>query len=444
MSADLTDLVLERRVLGACLLKPELCLRYELSTQDFASQAHQLVWQVILTLHADGENVDTERVRGKLLDLGKLETVGGENFLLDLTDTVPLDDLPVERLVRLRRLRAIRHAGLRVALDCETGDLDRAVNSLASAHTASLEGVHRGRTVSAIELCEDLLGELSNERARVPRVHPGYALLEEKLGSLPLGTTIAVLASTNVGKSTYTLELLLRAATRRVAAGYLSIEDQKPVVRARLVGMASGVSSRKILQERVEPHELEKLVAGLGQLDRLKNDLSISILQGGTDTDVCAAMSELAARGAKIIAVDYLQKISSSRSYASKAHEIASIASRVTSHAQRLGVVCVLVSQCARDKTRLNECPSKHDMKESGDLENMVDAIIGIWREFEDDFAPIWVRLLKVKWGGVGASWRLERHRVTARLEEVEGSDRENPPDARGDWKHRQNGRAAC
>jgi replicative DNA helicase len=444
VNRELWDLDLERQVLGSCLLKPELLLRYGLVQEDFASTPHRVIWAALLYLFAEGDGVDTVRLRARLLDTGKLEAVGGLEYVLGLTATIPDADLPIERLQHFRRLRALSDATQTVARHCAEANLDHAVNALADAHAAALQGARKGRTVSGIELCEDLLDELTGAKPSTPLVHPGFSLLADKLGLLPLGCTVAVLASTNVGKSSYALELLLRAAQRSVGAGYLSVEDQKPVVRARLAGMVSGVSSRKILQGRIEPHELEPLTRGLGELDRLKRHLSVSILQGGTEADVCAAMTELASRGAQIVVVDYLQKISSSRSYASKAHEVASIASRITSHAQRLGVICILVSQCTRDKTKLNECPSKHDMKESGDLENMCDAIIGLWREYEDDFAPIWVRLLKVKWGGVGVSWRLQRDRKTARLDEVEGSDRELPPDQRGDWAHRKNGRASC
>ena len=444
MSTELWDLELERRVLGSCLLRPEYLLRYALVPDDFASTANKLVWAALMELHQRGEPIDELRLRIHLEDQRKLGAVGGNEYLLSLTETLPDAELPIERLQRFRRLRALGDATRRVTRHVQDADFDRAINALADAHTAALEGARKARTTSAIELCEDLLDELTGERPTAPRIHPGFSLLEEKLGSLPLGCTVAILANTNVGKSTYALEMLLRAATRQVGAGYLSVEDQKPVVRARLASMVSGISSRKILHGRVEPHEIEPIARGLGELERLKRHLSVSILQGGTEADVCAAMTELASRGAQLICVDYLQKISSSRSYASKAHEIASTASRITSHAQRLGVVCVLISQCTRDRTKLNECPSKHDMKESGDLENMVDAIIGLWREYEDDFAPVWARLLKVKWGGVGASWRLQRDRKTGRLDEVEGSDREQPPDARGDWSHRKAGRASC
>jgi replicative DNA helicase len=244
-------------------------------------------------------------------------------------------------------------------------------------------------------------------------------IMEEKLGSIPQGCTVAVLASTNVGKSSLVLEMLVRAAQRNVTCGYLSVEDQEPVVRSRLVGMLSGVSSRAILERKLNASDFDRIGKAYEELKKLRERLHVSILQGGTDVDVCSSLSELAAKGCKLVAVDYIQKVTASRTYQNKAHEVSASATRITSHAQRLGLACVVVSQCGRDKTRLNECPSKHDMKESGDLENMVDAIIGLWREHESDVAPIKARLLKVKWGGVGDQWELKRNTRTGRLEEV-------------------------
>lgn len=437
MTPELHDITLERHVLGACLIKPSLLLATELTGEDFWSESNCRIWHALQHLQTSGTPINTVTLRSRLLDEKLLTAVGGDDYLLGLTDTIPPDHLPVERLRRLTRLRGLREAVQKTLARCEQADLDGAVTALADAHQAALQGVRNKRTQNALDLCYPLLEELESGKPSVPRIHPGYVLLEEHLGSIPQGCTVAVLASTNVGKSTFALEMLLRAAQRCVVGGYLSVEDQEAVVSSRLVGMLSGVSSRRILHHRVGEHDLRRIAAAYAELDRIKNYLHCSILQGGTDADVCAAMSELAARGVKLLVVDYLQKITSARSYANKAHEVSAAATRITSHAQRLGIACVLLSQCTRDKSRANECPSKHDAKESGDIENMVDAMIALWREYEDDFAPIWARLIKGKWGGVGQGWRLQRSDKTGRLDEVDGSDREEPPDARGDWKQR-------
>ena len=435
MRAELYDVVLERQVLGSCLLKGTLLYGAELTEDDFYSEAHRQIWLALTRLHLAKIPINTLTLRSQLLDDKLLGPVGGDEFLLGLTDTIPQEFLPVDRVRRLARLRGVRVSIARALAACDAADLDGTVLGLAEAHQAAMHSVQRRRAQNALELCLPLLEELAQGTESIPRIHPGYDILEEKLGSIPEGCTIAILASTNVGKSSFALEMLLRAAKRNVSCGYLSVEDQEPVVRSRVLAMLSGVSSRKILHRRIDDEDFRKLAGAYDELRAIKERLHVSILQGGTDADVCAAMTDLASRGVKMVAVDYLQKITSSRTYANKAHEMSAAATRITSHAQRLGLVCVLVSQCTRDKTKLNECPSKHDMKESGDLENMVDAIVGLWREYEDDLAPVWARLLKVKWGGVGLTWRLQRDPYTGRLEEAAGSDAAEVPTPKPTWK---------
>lgn len=438
MTPTLYDLELERWVLGACLLKPQLLLSLDVSEADFFAGKHQVIWRGLLQLHAEGEPVNTEHLRSKLLDDGKLQAAGGLEYLLDLTDTIPADDLPTERLRRLTRLRGIHTAAQGVLAACAGADIDKAIAALADAHAAALAGASRNRTKSILELCEGLLQELSQPPNPHDLIHPGYELFAEQFGLIPAQSTIGILADTNVGKSSFMLECLIRMAQRNVVVGYLSVEDQERRVRARLASMLTAVSSRKLLQRDLSRDDMAQLSYGFQSIVSLDKHFYASVLQGGTDADVCAAMAELASRGCKVIAVDYLQKIRPSDKRANKAHEMSDICTRITSHGQRLDCVTFLASQCTRDKTRQNECPSKHDMKESGDLENMLDGIIGLWREYEDDFAPTWARILKAKDGGNGKSWCLQRNRKSGRLEEVPDSHLMDPPDARGEWEHRK------
>jgi replicative DNA helicase len=442
MTEPLHDLELEREVLGAVLLRPELLLSMDVAEPDFYSPAHARIWRELVYLSAEGgateESVNSLTLRARLLDVHQLAAVGGDEYLLGLTDTIPHGGLPVERLRRLARLRALKAAAARLQAACDTADLEHAVGALTAVHEASLSRTSRNKPVDVLELCEGLPAELDRPVDPLKRFHPGYPIMREVMGLIPERTSVGILANTNVGKSTLCLEILARMAARNQVCGYVSVEDQAPRVRARVAGMLTGVSSRMILQHQLSDHGRAQLYRGMGEIDRLKRHLHFSILPGGTETDVCAAMSELANRGVRVFAVDYLQKVRTSRrGRDNKAHEVADIATAITSHAQKLNGVLFLVSQCSRNKERMNECPSKHDAKESGDLENMLDALIGLWREYEDDYAPMWARMIKTKDGGLGGSWCLQRSE-TGRLEEVEGSHSMVPPDQRGDWGHRE------
>lgn len=83
---------------------------------------------------------------------------------------------------------------------------------------------------------------------------------------------------------------------------------------------------------------------------------------------------------------------------------------RLKAHAARLGVALVIVSQLSRPKDKGEGYePNKHDLKESGDLENGAEYVVLLWRSKDHDFAPVHLKLAKSKNGGIGNVWFMQR-----------------------------------
>ena len=432
--------MLEDDALGALLMRPEQLLQIDLTEDDFARPGSRAIYRALLRLHADNEAINIVSLREAMSAAGTLTLAGGPEALAKLAYKMPPRDLPLHKLREKAKLRGIEKALSSAMAACADGSLDEAIGALADAHAAALSGTAKNRTENVLELCTGLLEEMRSPPDPNDNTHLGFEILSELAGPMPRQTSIGVLADTNVGKSTFSMEMLVRMAARNVVCGYLSVEDQKRRVRARVAGMLTGVSSRSILQHRMNSDEGKRFYENFQEIVRLEKHLHFAVLQGGTDADVRAAMSELAHRGCRAVVIDYLQKIEPyrERKQDNKATRVAEMCSRITSHAQRLNMLVVIVSQCTRDKQRMNECPTKHDMKESGELENMLDVVIGLWRECEDDRSPTWARLIKTKDGGLGGSWCMQRDKETGRMEEIKGSDKQDPPDSKGDWQHRK------
>lgn len=440
MTETLHNLDLEREALGSVLLLPETLHRMPFSEPDLYSPAHARIWRELVYLGAEGRQIHTSSLRARLAEVRQLVAVGGDEYLDKLTDTIPSGHTEhFELIAKLARLRRLKAAAMRLAAQCETGDLEEAVSALTGVHEAAREAPERNKPLNVLELCEGLLEEQERPIDTARRYHPGYQIMREVLGLLPARTSIGVVARTNVGKTTFVMETLARMAARNIVCGFVSIEDQHERMRARIAGLLAGVSSRAILQHQLNEHGRAILARGYAEIDRLKRHLHFSIMQGGTADDVCASLSELAHRGCRVFVVDYIQKVRGGqrRGSYSRVDEISEAMSKIVSHVHKLDGVLFLVSQCSRDKERQNECPTLSDLKGSGDLENELDAVIALWREFDDDYSPIWARLLKTKDGGLGGSWCLQRSEA-GRLEEVEGSHHMQPPDQRGEWGHRE------
>lgn len=420
MTRQLYDLEFERKILGACMLKPELMMELDVSDQDFYSDANRLIWQSMLWLQAEGEPVDTLHVRERLVRLNKLQAVGGDGYLLDLTDTIPAGIPPTKRLRELTRLRTLRESALNLlkTIDDE-GDLEKAQAAASELQLWSTEATD-ANLITAFDCAVDVFEVLSGKSKKVLDVHPGLPVMAEAIGDLAVGSLTVIGADSNVGKSSIALEMLIHAAHRTVVCGYISREDPRVLIGRRLLSMMSGIPAKRIRQRDIRGQdEWGRLAHAAGELQEIGARFLVDTKVGGNELDVCAAMTRMAQRGARLVVIDYAQAIELSGKAQDRRNEVAKVASRLKSHANRVGVALVLLSQLTIPQGGEGKEPGKHWLKESRDLTNMAETIVLAWRTEESEWAPIHLKVAKGKDGGLGQQWSMLRSKTTGRLEEV-------------------------
>jgi hypothetical protein len=206
----------ERAALGKCLLEPSLLLSSGLEEQDFYLQKHRYIWAALLWLEADGLPVDTINLADHLEKMERLALVGGRNYLLDLTDTIPAA-VPSTLLRRLRRERDALTVMNRVQAAIAQDDLAEARRAL----TAGLELLSGGKPATALETAWHTLGEW-NALSEAPP--PRQWLLERydeetngatRKGVLAMGKTGLLISPGGVGKTLALVQLAISVATGR-------------------------------------------------------------------------------------------------------------------------------------------------------------------------------------------------------------------------------------
>jgi replicative DNA helicase len=383
---------------------------------DFTSQTARTVIDACAAVWEAQGAVNMTAVATELQRIGRIQFVGGVRGLADMSTGDATPDH--ERIKTLAALRSLKEAGAEVMRAAQAGDLPRAVEAAQEAERRAIgDG---GRKVLALhEAVADLFATIRDEkRSASKRIHPGLPALHEAIGFLPVGSLMTIGADSNVGKSGFTLEMLIACAQRNVPCGLISVEDPNDVTSARALGAFSGVSSRKIQRGKFDADDMPAMGAGLDEIKKLGDRLMLADCTGETDLEVCAAMSQMAARGAKLIAVDYLTEVEASKAQKDRRNEIRWICRRLKTHAKRLGVSLVLVSQLARPQDKATgKRPTKHDLKESGDITNASEVILLLWREEEADAAPVKIWVAKCKWGGIGQWWEMTRSTAGRLLE---------------------------
>lgn len=434
---ELFDEHLERYTLGACLLKPSLLLELPLADQDFGSAKHKLIWAALLHLYAEGEGVDTARLYERLASLGKAETVGGLSYLLGLTDVIPEALPPTRRLRELARLRTLRDAANDVLRALETGDYEKSLAAAADLQLWST-AAEDAAIMSAYDCTTRVHDSALDTSKRPMRVRTGLPRMRMVLGDLAIGSLTIIGADTNVGKSSIALELLLGTAMDPygAAVGYISREDPEALVGARLLAMMSGVSSYRIEQNTLNKQgpDMPALAAAVESYRSLGDRFLLDLKVGGTELDVCAAMTRMAQRGVRLVVVDYAQAVELSGKAQDRRNEVSKVASRIKAHGSRVRQAVVLLSQLTIPQgAKPTDEPQKWWLKESRDLGNMAEHIVLAWREKESDTAELRLKYVKGKSGGIGQAWTMQRNGATGRLEEMapRGTDERGSCDQR-------------
>lgn len=210
------DVHAEQQALGGCILEPERLLSSGIVEADFYLQKHRYIWQAMLWLHADGMPVDTVHVANYLERMDRLEAVGGRNYLLDITDTIP-GAAPVALLQRLRRERDALAIMNRVREAISQDDVPEARRALAYG----LELLSGGKPATALESAWHTLGEW-NALSEAPP--PRQWLLERhdeetngatRKGVLAMGKTGLLISPGGVGKTLALVQLAISVATGR-------------------------------------------------------------------------------------------------------------------------------------------------------------------------------------------------------------------------------------
>ena len=405
---SLVDPQIEHALIAEGLRRHDRYLSRGVMPGDYGSPRFQAVAEAIQAAWEAGAGVDVDTVALELQRAKKFDLVDGYRGLAEMAASSPA--MPdADRLRELAKLRALAAASQAILVEAQRGNLHEALGMLSDAQVDVL-GSMRGKMRTALDLGQAVLGGMVDE-SKARRVHPGIGPFADKVGLLPLGSLTVVGGDTNVSKSGFALEMLWLAANRNVTCGLISMEDPDEVTGSRLLSYVSGgLSSRAIQMGKLTREEFSKLAGDMERLRLFEESLFFEDCIGGNELDVCAAMTRMASRGAKIVVVDYIQEIDVSKKQQDRRNEVRWLVKRLKTHAKRLNIALVCVSQLARPKDgETGKKPTKHHLKESGDVTNSAEVILLLWREQEEDGAPVRVEVAKCKWGGLGQFWTMRR-----------------------------------
>ncbi|WP_431110902.1 replicative DNA helicase [Winogradskyella poriferorum] len=362
-----------------------------LSPDAFYKDAHKYIFEAIFKLFENSEPIDLLTVSSQLKKDEKLEMVGGDFYLISLTQRVS-SSAHIEFHARIILQKYIQRSLIKISNEIieEAYDETKDVFDLLDNAEAKLYEVTQGNVKKSTETAQSLviqakkkIEEISNKEG-LSGIPTGFDKLDKLTSGWQPSDLIIVAARPGMGKTALTLTMARNIAVDfNQPVAFFSLEMSSVQLITRLISSETGLSSEKLRTGKLEKHEWEQLNVKVKTLEKaplyIDDTPSLSIF------DLRAKARRLASQyGIKMIMIDYLQLMTAggSQKGGNREQEISMISRNLKALAKELNVPVIALSQLSRAvETRGgSKRPLLSDLRESGAIEQDADIVSFIYR----------------------------------------------------------------
>ena len=398
----------ERALLGAMLIDPDRITETTelVKADDFFDPRNQTLFGVLIDISERGVPVDPVTVAQVLRVDGKLASVGGEAYLIELMEGVTSSAhlLFYARMVSenatLRNL--IGEANEIIGSAYETQPEGDAVQKLLDESETRIFGISGARDSTGAEAVSETIAEAFRRiEARTGEegltgLTTGFYDLDEMLCGFNAGDLVILAARPAMGKTSFALNLVEHAAisrpdwlNREPTVLMFSLEMGKLSLVERMLCSRARVEAYRLRQGRLSSEERQLLTNAADELSRTRiffdDTPSLSIMSIRS-----RARRVRAQFGLDMIVIDYLQLLTASKAD-NRQHEISIISRGLKSLARELEIPVISLAQLSRQvESRDVPRPQLSDLRESGSIEQDADVVMMLFRpeyypKFKDD-----------------------------------------------------------
>ncbi|MDQ0169158.1 replicative DNA helicase [Paenibacillus tundrae] len=388
---NLYNLQAEQAVIGSLLLDrsgDNTSLAVALLTpQDFSSQ-HRIIFESVILLHESEKPVDLVTLYADLETRGVTEDIGGIDYLGNLVNAVPTAGNAKEYISIVQTLGTKRQTILfldeqRKQLEETSDPLEVVANIKAGAEELSeRSSSDRGmiRISEVMDGHDDDLDTRSKSKGITGVPTCGYDL-NKLTGGRQKQDLIIVAARPSVGKTAFMLNNSKAAASHGVATGIFSLEMPGKKLGERLLANIGNLDGTMLRTGLLSPEKWGDYTDARMLLDALP--IVIDDTPGITIQQIAAKTKQLKKEYGEIfIQIDYLQLISSGKTFSSREQEIAYISRYLKQIARDNDCPVEVLSQLSRGvEQRQDKRPMMSDLRESGSIEQDADEIDFLYRD---------------------------------------------------------------
>lgn len=385
----------EKAVLGALMIDKDAYMEVcdKLIPESFYEPRNQIIYEAIRNLSMEESPVDVLTVTDKLGKMGKLEEVGGPEYIVDLSSKVATSanieyhsNIVAEKYLARQMIHYVSVLGKKV-FD-ETYDIKDIVDEAESTlFELSQKNMKKDYSVLSpiVDKALELVKIAHSNKGGTTGISTGFLRLDDITCGWQNSDLVIIAGRPAMGKTAFALSLAKNiAADQKIPMAFFSLEMSDVQLSNRLMSNACKIEGTKLLS---------------GQLDRsdwLRLDKNIDTLKDAPlyidDTEALSVMDLrskarrlVKEHGVKLIMIDYLQLMTANgMKYNSRQEEVSLISRSLKGLAKELNIPVLALSQLNRGVESRNGAEGKRpqlsDLRESGAIEQDADMVIFLHR----------------------------------------------------------------
>ena len=387
------DIEAEQAVIGSMLTDKEAVFAAieALREEDFYREDNKIIYSAILNLYNRGEPIDVITLKSELSAMGKLEAVGGLEYIVELPEKVPTTS-NVDQYIKIVEEKSLLRNLIKTANDIITLGYDptQDVEGIIDNSEKKIFEVMQKKNQKGYSSIKDILvdtftelEQLYNKKQHVTGVPTGFADLDMKTAGLHNSDLILVAARPAMGKSAFALNIATNAALKaNIPVVIFSLEMSKEQMVNRILCSEAMVDSNKVRTGTLEEEDLAKLAEASGVLSEA--NIYVDDTPGISIMEIRAKCSKMKLeKDIGLVVIDYLQLVQGSgKRGASREQEIAEISRSLKILAKEIKVPVIALSQLSRaPELRNDHRPILSDLRESGSIEQDADIVMFLYRD---------------------------------------------------------------
>ena len=362
-----------------------------LREDDFYREDNKAIYAAILNLYNRSEPIDIITLKSELSAMGKLEAVGGLEYVASLPDKVPTTANAGQYIKIVEEKSTLRNL-IKTANELITLGYDptQEVEDIIDSAEKKIFEVMQKRNQKGYSSIKDVLvdtftqlEQLYNQKQHITGVPTGFADLDYKTAGLHQSDLILVAARPAMGKSAFALNIATNAAVKaNVPVVIFSLEMSKEQMVNRILCSEAMVDSNKVRTGTIDDDEWAKLAAASGQLSEAQ--IFIDDTPGISIMEIRAKCRKLKLeKNIGLVVIDYLQLVQgTNKRGGSREQEISEISRSLKILAKEINVPVIALSQLSRaPEQRPDHRPMLADLRESGAIEQDADIVMFLYRD---------------------------------------------------------------